>query len=1444
MMMSNQKTQMATKPSPTLFSFQPSLFDGIASASLLNVATEVSKRLIKEKSVTTAFLATCMTNEYGKTDAEGGWNWKKAYDGLEMALVLYVRKQFSQLSNHPRETIVQLQSIQNLLPTHTKRSEDTNKYQMFSTPLPLAYLVGCAAKLSVRDTVLEPSSGTGLLAVWAQTKLTKLILNELNSDRLQYLKQLFPSAALYQVDAEHINDLLPDRHQPSVVLMNPPFSASHRVNKRYADATINHVKSALYRLRPGGRLVTITADWFSPTSNKWREPISKLPGKVVFSAGIDGLAYYKHGTTIETRLTVIDKVDKVESQTIINERSSHSQLASLIEQYVPSRSELKPVERKLAPVKTFVPRKPKASIVNSNEVAIPTATFTNIVDVEYEVVDWSGIKESLNDGIYERYTPQSVVIQGAKPHPTKLVESTAMNAIAPPKPTYIPKLPMDVITTGALSDAQLESVIYAGNSHEQFLPDWFVYDHHLDQRQRVKQGTPGAVRYRKAWFNGDHTGVGKGRQCGGIILDNWLKGRKKAIWISKNAPLLEDTRRDWQALGGEPQQVVPLSNYKQGEEITISEGILFVTYGTLRTPAKGDKISRVDQIVQWLGVDSDAVVIFDEAHSMSNAMATQGGRGTQKPSQQGLAGLRLQYILHNARFVYVSATGASKLENLSYLERLGLWNSEAFPFADRDDFLSQVEQGGIAALEVLARDLKAMGLYLARSVSFDGVEYEILQHDLTPAQVEMYNKYAQAYQIIHQNIHKAIETTNAKNGRAKLNAYSKFEGAKQRFFNHLITSIKCPTLIKSIEKDLEAGHSAVIQLVSTDEALLDRRLASIPTNEWKDIKVDITPREYLFDYLINGFPVILYETYTDENGNEHSRIVRDAEGNPIVSSEALKQREELLEQLVFLPPLPSALDQIINYFGYENVAEVTGRSKRLVRVTTNESGAAALAERDRTEVQRRSLNANIAETQAFMDGRKRILVFSQAGGTGRSYHCDRQCQNQSKRIHVLLESGWRAESAIQGLGRTNRSNQVNPPLYRVITTNIQGEKRFTSTIARRLHALGAITKGERKTGGQGLFGEEDNLESVYALHALRQLYSSIAAGNIEAFSLQRFEQVTGLSLNFNGELPPMKTFLNRLLGLTLEDQQILINALELLIHSSITKAKEGGYYEMGVETLKAHRFRVLERTKLYQDQSTGGISYAVRIEKTVKNSIMTYDQARWFSLNKGNFMAINTRSGRAAVVVNTNSSVDDDGSVSQRVHLYRPDSDEKMTLLKFTHSQWRKATEDEFKIAWEKQVASVPKFKTKTFYLITGLLLPIWKKLDPMQMKIYRVHLDNGEQLLGRLVAEDTIAAIASHFNVKIKRTAREIYGLALNSNKPIPITQKLSLKASKVMGNIRLEIVGFSGHREFSYLKELGAMSELIAHQLRLFIATTDEAIQVIEKIQHFYDNNDRFLG
>ena len=115
-----------------------------------------------------------------------------------------------------------------------------------------------------------------------------------------------------------------------------------------------------------------------------------------------------------------------------------------------------------------------------------------------------------------------------------------------------------------------------------------------------------------------------------------------------------------------------------------------------------------------------------------------------------------------------------------------------------------------------------------------------------------------------------------------------------------------------------------------------------------------------------------------------------------------------------------------------------------------------------------------------MDDVKRILVFSDAGGTGRSYHAELSAKNRRLRVHYLLEAGWKADAAIQGLGRTNRTNQAQPPLFRPIATNVKAEKRFLSTIARRLDTLGAITKGQRQTGGQGLFRPEDNLESHYA----------------------------------------------------------------------------------------------------------------------------------------------------------------------------------------------------------------------------------------------------------------------------------------------------------------------------------------------------------------------------
>ena len=1517
------------------------------------------------------------------------------------------------------------------------------EFQQFSTPPALSFVANWVAGIMPEDVVLEPSAGTGDLAIWPKMAGAKVVLNELSERRRELLSNLFPEARLFNENAEQLHNVLPVDVSPTVVVMNPPFSASAGRVDGQRDTMIGarHVEQALKRLQDNGRLVAIVGQGMAadrPAFAKWWKEIG---GKynVRANIGISGKEYTKYGTTFDNQIVVIDKTGSTTEPVLTGRVQSVSELPELLEGIKNDRERIKrsldqpAVEKDSQKLRDPVrpvnqPGEPGPDLGGSRtgssghtgagrtdatagsperksgignglddenglgggqvrtgalgdlggggiadaggdiggdkgagratiEIAIPRAVldktiekitpflagteaeqnvfelirseapkaFGDVITARMEngqelhpdeldyVNKWnredfagsvlgylkqqnlwappgkdlagkvgeggqspesppeppdlppisganrntatdigagnvvieakSGQAGEFTESIFAQYVPQRLTIPGAKEHPGRLVQSAAMSAVEPPAPTYSPTLPEDIIRDGLLSLAQLEAVIYAGQAHSGHLPSG----------------------KRKGFFVGDGTGVGKGREISGIIFDNMMQGRKKAVWISASAGLIEDAKRDFAGVGGDPGKIFLQGKTKSGGEILQKEGILFTTYATLTSGEKrqandqGQKAgkTRAAQIIEWLGKDFDGVVAFDEAHAMGNAFPIKGKRGLKKPSQQAIAGINLQNELPDARVVYVSATGATEISNLSYADRLGLWG-EGTAFADVRTFIENVSMGGIASMELISRDMKAMGMYLSRSLSYDGVSYERLEHTLSPLQEDMYNELAGAWQVVLDNVDKALEITQAgKDGNAKSVALSRFWGAHQRFFNQVITAMQTPRVIDDIREQLEAGNAAVIQLVNTNEAAQERIVADAVGKNVEIEDLDFTPRQMLIDYVRNGFPVAAFEQSMDADGKIIYVPVRDSKGNQVFDREAIALRDSLIGTLEQIRVPENPLDSIINAFGTDRVAEVTGRSRRFVQVRDDEGNLKVVEEK-------RGKNASMADAASFQNDRKDILVFSGAGGTGYSFHADNTAQNQRKRIHYILQPGWRADGAVQGFGRTHRTNQANEPHYVLPTTNLKAQKRFVSSIARRLDQLGALTRGQREATSQGLFTASDNLESEYASTALKNLFKDLY-GDRTSLSFQDVTKQMGLNLIDSdggfceGKIPSIPQFLNRLLSLKTDMQNAVFGEFEERLIESVEYAKQRGLYDEGLQTIKALSIIKTRDDVVFEDKYAGAKTRYV--ELAVTNSIQYEDwkDARlrsekrrekgdlsgWFvsefGKNKGEVFYLKdigerlnaegnlVRRGTVySIRKNDHKHIDNVDEIDQGAYKFVGGRYQRVTLA-------RRIRRGEAEKLWKEQIANAPKTLTKTERMIVGVIVPIWDRVEGSET-IKRLQTDDGEQLLGRVLglkaSRETLKNLG--FGSDLSHMSAKDFFAAIRSGAKAILSNGWEISSVKVNFEDRIEI---KGRVSFTYaeqrlLSEQGAFVERINWAERVFIPTGENGLAVFERI------------
>lgn len=142
--------------------------------------------------------------------------------------------------------------------------------------------------------------------------------------------------------------------------------------------------------------------------------------------------------------------------------------------------------------------------------------------------------------------------------------------------------------------------------------------------------------------------------------------------------------------------------------------------------------------------------------------------------------------------------------------------------------------------------------------------------------------------------------------------------------------------------------------------------------------------------------------------------------------------------------------------------------------------------------------------------------------------------------------------------------QVSAPLYVLLATDVGGEARFASAVARRLQALGALTKGDRRAELGAL--ETFHLDSSWGKLALKALlaraYEGVDGGEAEAVCAA-LDQL-GAADAREREKMEVRTFLNRMIGLPVDGQKVLFEAFSERLGSVVWAARKDGRYDEGI----------------------------------------------------------------------------------------------------------------------------------------------------------------------------------------------------------------------------------------------------------------------------------------
>lgn len=987
-------------------------------------------------------------------------------------------------------------------------------------------------------------------------------------------------------------------------------------------------------------------------------------------------------------------------------------------------------------------------------------------------LDWSRPERGGSvdaDSIHEDWTPEIARHDDLQAHPSRLIQSATLATVEPPVATYRPRLTRRVIRSGRVSDAQFEFLVAAGQAHSRHLP--------TDPR------SPGETPKRVGIFLADGTGAGKTNEMLGVVMDNRLRGRHKAVIVLEKRRHLPGFIEAWATMGCDRRDFIPLWDFKPEDRIPNPRGILVVTYSMLRDmdPQTRSYI-RVDQIAAWAGSDFQGALLMDEAQAMRNAAGDEDESGkTSEISQQGLAGIALQDAMPDARVVYASATGATDVHNLGYATRLGIWG-EGTPFEDRKAFIKTFEAGDIGDLEQVTLSLKASGVYIARSISYEGVEVVHLPITLTNderriynAAAEMWGRLLDAYRRNAQLCGIPTDPATIKNMRddglrgtvphSSLNGI--FEANRKSSMATLIAAFKARGVIVDAKRRIENGESVVIQMQNTYEAQLNRAIARM--EDANDIRLE--PAELVS--FAEMLPVEEYEVTRQPHPTKDGETCEmftpklDARGEPVINVGALNQRNMMIADARAIKlPLPP-LDQIMLAFGPARMGEVTGRSMRLVPDKPNgdRDGSTGVRIEARTEDDR------MQDIQDFHDAKKPVLAFSTgAGGSSMSYHAKIGTPAADRRrAQYLIQLGYRADEVTQGLGRTHRSDQTMPPVACLVTVDLPADRLYASRIVSALFKLGALTQGHRHATSNGMFDERDCLDGPYAAKAWKDLQDEIKAGLVKNYSWDNFMEDMGLNpagqakvMSWGKEksvyvLNDPNKLINRVAALTDRRQQLIFDRLRELIDKRIEQAMADGSFNAGPETLKATSLAIMTERRVQTDAIHGGATRILRVRRKAQLETVSFGEAYKVYLrckSQGTFANFckHRTTGAVALIAPGKPIVNPFGDKMATNDIVTPTGTTTRPRRIVGREPWMPFADfDVLEGMWNAAVEAAPTESTSFVTIVTDALLPVWPQLNNAsgaRNAVYRLQADDGRQVVGRPISAQMLPVFCAGLGV------------------------------------------------------------------------------------------------